>query len=441
MKRVKFLILCMLFSTVLFAQTKELTFPLFDGSYQYFTMKQSDDLFLSAYELGTDLFAEGYYKPFPEDMSTVKARLKNIYYLLPDMGLMLLDCMLFTPITHEEAHRAVLTDKGIGSISQPIIKLINPLMGAAYVVGVTDESLKNLRDTDLPTFIRLHIAGNESDYCITQRDWEKLAFTNTDIADGWNQYHIPPIFIDYMFRMISMVMYEQGATRGGVNIPEEANELERDIVGDDICGMIHHLYNPTAEYHRYFSAKDFSDEEKKFAKRIFWKSFLNYPIVTPLLANKISIPLGSNMFCSFNTGYCLAPYGDIIDENFFLRINNVMQGPLDLVFTARQHQNKDKWFPEFKLKCVNFSPLTWLTLNGEADLWWQPEDLSFTTNKAFVGGSVALGCNIYPLKAIENTEYEFGINMQLMYKTKGFMPEIMSLNDSLVFTAGISLRY
>ena len=41
--------------------------------------------------------------------------------------------------------------------------------GAAYVKGVTDQTLQNIRDDDLPTFIRLHTGGLESDYMLTKR--------------------------------------------------------------------------------------------------------------------------------------------------------------------------------------------------------------------------------------------------------------------------------
>jgi hypothetical protein len=70
--------------------------------------------------------------------------------------------LITIPLTHEEGHRAVLTTNHIGSVSNPFF---NENL-AAYVKGVSDQTLIQLRDTDLPTYIRLHTAGLESDYSL-----------------------------------------------------------------------------------------------------------------------------------------------------------------------------------------------------------------------------------------------------------------------------------
>ena len=223
---------------------------------------------------------------------------------------------------------------------------------------------------------------------------------------------------------------------------EESNELERDIVGDDICGMIHHLFNPTAEYHRYFSSEDFSIVEKKFAKRIALRTIVNFSSILPMLMKKPMIIFNDDIGLSFNIGYCLSPFGDFFDERFLIQVNSIkIQEPLDLVFIARQYQNKEKWFPEFIIQCERFSPFEWLTLSGSLDLWWQPQNLSFTTKESFIGGSIKLGCVFYPFKTVPDANYDFGINLGALYKTEGFMPEVMSLDEDFVFSIGIIIRY
>ena len=84
----------------------------------------------------------------------------------PTATILQLGLTLFTaPLTHEEGHRSILTTKGIGSISRPYFD--GNL--AAYVEGVTDATLIALRDSDLPSYIRLHTAGLESDYVLGNR--------------------------------------------------------------------------------------------------------------------------------------------------------------------------------------------------------------------------------------------------------------------------------
>ena len=442
------LLFFLLIFTVSFIHAKEITFPYLDGSFEYYTMKQSDDLFLSSYELLTDLF----YKSNVEDIQdyytnyTFKERLKMYpKYLvkgLPVLSLFLIDSFL-TAITHEEAHRSILTAKNIGSVSQPIFKFLNFTTGIAYVKGVKDSDLKNLRDTDFPNFIRLHTAGNESDYCLVQKEFSKMVFEYNQRDLKYNPKEmLNPLYIEYFIRNISAIVYEASAASGGIaDMTEEENELDRDIVGDDICGMIHHLYHPDAEYHRYFSAKDFTPEEKKFAKRIALKTILNLPLISPIWFNRFAFNVKDKVNLSFNTGYCLAPFGDFIDENIYVQLPEVLAGPLNMSVTFRQYQNKTKWFSEFIFKCEHFSPWNFLTLNAAFDLWWQPENLSFTTKKSKVGGAVSLGCNIYPFKMLEDAKYNFGINLNFMYKTDGFMLEIMQLNQGFIFTTGLCVKY
>jgi len=56
---------------------------------------------------------------------------------------------------------------------------------------------------------------------------------------------------------------------------EEANELERDIVGNDLYGAIRHLHRPTMEYRRYTRYSDLTDEEHRYLQRVQWRTFFN----------------------------------------------------------------------------------------------------------------------------------------------------------------------
>ena len=438
-----FIIILMFVCLLTYGNAKEIIFPYYDGSFEYFPMKQFDDLYLSGYKLLTDLFYENNVAStyVPKFTETFKERWANVPKFIPYLGLFLIDNFLMG-ITHEEAHRSILTAKGIGSVSQPVIKFKSIALGMAYIKGVSDESLKNLRDTDFSNFIRLHTAGNESDYCLSQKEYSKIVF-EYGYSDLFNcSTFLNGLYIEYFTRLFSMVMYESSASSGGIdNMVEETNELDRDIVGDDICGMIHHLYHPDAEYHRYFSAKDFTSEEKKFAKRIAWKTLMNIPFISPIWFNTFAFNIKDTVNLSFNTGYCLAPFGDFIDENIYVQIPKVLAGPLNMSLTMRQYQNKTYWFPEFVFQCNEFSPLNFLTLNAQFNLWWQPKDFSFTTSKKDFGGAVSLGCNIYPFKQNEGAKYNFGFNLNFLYKSEGFMLEINPLDQSFIFTCGLAVKY
>ena len=107
----------------------------------------------------------------------------------------MLSAIILYPMTHEEGHRTILNSKGIGSVSRPYWDLKT---GAAYVNGVRDSELKNLRDTDFPSYIRLHTAGIESDYIIALR-----IKTLTVFEQDKRSY----LFNDWMIRKFGVIAY------------------------------------------------------------------------------------------------------------------------------------------------------------------------------------------------------------------------------------------
>lgn len=129
-------------------KTTDYSFIIQDSPSQLFTMRQFDQSYLSGYRL----FVKGLYSV------TKKEFLLEIIQLASETFFLM-------PLTHEEGHRSILTANNIGAISQPYFNKY----GAAYVKGVTDQTLQNLRDNDLPTYIRLHTSGSESDYMLTKR--------------------------------------------------------------------------------------------------------------------------------------------------------------------------------------------------------------------------------------------------------------------------------
>jgi hypothetical protein len=201
----------------------EKTYPfiLRDSPPRLFTMRQFDEGYLSSYRLFSDLLNTNL-KPF-------------VSYAIQGAAVLL----LFHALTHEEAHRAILVGEDIGAVSHPF----RFSERGGYVVGVTDATLENLRDTKFPTFIRLHTAGFESDYMLATRE-------ETLMSHGGESYR--NLAVDYLMRKAGTIAYfTEGIFKYSRDGAEEANELERDVVGDDLYGAIRHLFRPTMEYRRY----------------------------------------------------------------------------------------------------------------------------------------------------------------------------------------------
>ncbi len=327
-------------------------------------------------------------------------------------------------ITHEEGHRSILTDLEIGSVSQPF----SILKGVAYVKGVTDQTLIDLRNNNLDDYIRLHTAGLESDYALLTRTETLLAFEEDNFKD---------LGIDYITRKASLIGYYLTNLIPSLfsEIEEEENELERDIVGHDIYGAIKNLYRPNEAFYRYTNYKDLSIEEKKFTKKIGWLSLLN--LANPMLVGINNFRINENLKANGGIGYTMAPFGGFMDENIWLMIKS--KHKLHLYF--RQFHNREKLFFGTGLKLFNHSLYRdKIILNSEFHIWNQPEDMNFRASKSDsgVGGAIDVG---YRVLNNNNNASSFYLNLGLSHKSEGFLPEYASLDKRTMLKLGFSLGW
>ena len=234
---------------------------------------------------------------------------------------LLLQSLFFMPLTHEEGHRSILTNEEIGAISRPYF---NRNL-AAYVTGVTDQTLIDLRNNNLPVAVRTYTGGLESDYNMLLRENSLLNFEQESMKVLW---------IEYFIRKFSMVSYYSiGLLKYNINLEQESNELKRDIAGMDVYGAIRALHNPTMNFTRYVDYDDLLASERQFVKRVGWRSMIN--LIDPTLFMKKSIKINSTTSLNFNLGYSMSPFGDFIDEHFWIKTNK-----LKMHLYLRQFQNR-----------------------------------------------------------------------------------------------------
>jgi len=327
-------------------------------------------------------------------------------------------------ITHEEGHRSVLTNLEIGSISQPF----SIFEGVAYVKGVTDETLINLRQNNFHDYIRLHTAGLESDYMVTNKIESLIALELDDYKN---------LRTDYLVHKLSQIGYfiSVFVPKTSPNLKEEDSELERDIVGHDVFGAIRHLYRPNMEFYRYTNFDDLTKKERKFATKISLLSFLN--LANPIVFGKTNFKVNERLKMNAGVGYTLSPFGGFIDENIWLIINDNIK----IHSYFRQFHNENDWFLGGGCNLINYSMFQdKLILNGGIDLWSQPKNLSFTEGEGDFGYGINmnLGYKIYDTK---NNKQSIYLNGGLSYKEAGFIPEYASLDGNTKFNFGLSLAW
>jgi hypothetical protein len=382
---------------------KNYPFIIIDSPMRPFTMRKLDQDYLSAYRL----FADTANKNFDPVVS----------YLVQGVSCL----FLLKTMTHEEGHRAILREEDIASGTRPFFFENR----GGYVDGVTDQTLKNLRDTKFPTFIRLHTAGFESDYMLATREETLLSFEDESYRN---------LMVEYLFRKAALLIYfTEGIFRRDSDGAEEADELKRDIVGNDLYGVIRHLFRPTMEYRRYTRYSDLTNEELRYLQRVQGRTFLN--LANANLVGIRDFRLTDNLKANLGMGHCMGPFGDFIDEKIWLayRQNLKVNGYL------REFENRDHWFFGAGAGINEYPLARRLSVSGMVHYWKQPLDLGFNSGTGKAGGAVDLSGS-YKLMIRQKSHMKYlSLDMAMTYKTAGFLPEETALDQHLGLRLGLSL--
>ncbi|WP_281297196.1 hypothetical protein [Flavobacterium limnophilum] len=398
----------LLFFTISYGQSKFYNYNFYEGKNYLFTMNQSNDLMLNFIR---------YIGGSINDSSLSKKEEK-----LYSTGLVLFTALVGQAITHEEGHRSVLSELGIGSISEPIFD--KHLV--AKVTGVTDETLMNLRDNDLPNYIRLHTAGLESDFAYLRK---------SDAYFNFNEEKHSVLYPDYLMRKLGTQFYyltNLFSMKSGIKESEDP-ELKRDIVGHDLYGMIRHLHRPTMEFYRYTERNDLTAEEKSYANRMAYMSFLN--TLNPNIWKEGNYTLSKDLKANFSVNYSLAPFGDFVEQNAYLTIKDKYK--INPYF--RQYFNKSYTFLAGGVNLHNYVfHNDKFLLNSSMDFWNQPKNLEFRNKEAVFGFGLKSELALRFSSWKSNTKSAY-FNIGAAYKTDGFIPEAPSLKEDFRILMGIVL--
>ncbi|HEX7584060.1 MAG TPA: hypothetical protein VF373_05190, partial [Prolixibacteraceae bacterium] len=294
-------------STKIINQGKNYPFIFQDSPARLFTMRQFNVDYLSSYRVVSTALDKSF-------SPVINYSLQSVVIIL-ELG----------SLTHEEGHRSILSAKNIGSISQPFYFSKRD----GFVDGVTDLTLKNLRDTNFPTFMRLYTAGSESDYMLCNREESLMAFGDESFRN---------LAAEYLIRKASLIQYYLiGFVHYDIDGVEETNELTRDVVGNDVYGAARHLFRPTMPFHRYTLFNDLTSEEKNFVYKMGYRSLFN--LINLNLIGIPSIAISKNLRLNFGMGHVLCPFGDFTDENFWIPSTK-----FKLLAYVRGFQNRTNWF-------------------------------------------------------------------------------------------------
>ncbi len=385
------------------AEPRNYPFIVVDSPPHPFTMRQVDEDYLSGYRLFAG-FANAKLQP-------------AVSLLVQGLSCVL----LLKTMTHEEGHQAILTGEGIASHSRSLLFIER----SGYVDGVTDQALKNLRDTKFPTFARLHTAGFESDYMLATREETLLAFEDERYRN---------LAVDYLFRKGAIIVYmTEGLFERDTDGPEEADELKRDVVGNDLYGVIRHFYRPTMPYYRYTRYADLTGEEHRYLQRVQWRTLLN-------LANANVIGIGNfrvagDWKANVGLGHCMGPFGDFIDQKLWLAHGR----KLKVVGYLREFENRDHWFFGAGAGIVDYPVARRVSVTAIAHYWKQPENLSFTSGTGVSGGALDASASYKVFVTRKSAVTHLSADVGMVWKSAGFLPEETALDRHLGLRFGVTL--
>ena len=249
---------------------------------------------------------------------------------------------------------------------------------------------------------------------------------------NWQQENRSVLYYDYLLRKISLISYYcYGLFKADANIKEEKDELKRDIVGHDIYGAIRHLHRPNMEFKRYTDYNDLTREEKRFSKRVGWRSLLN--LIDPLLIGRTGFKIGDKHRGNFALGYGMVPFGDYIDEHFWLSTNSI-----NAHFYLRQYENKSTWFPAFGIDIEGISITKKISVNTSLHGWMQPKESSFHSTSGKLGVAVDATAK-YRFFSHTHGLKGLSLNVGVIAKTQGFLLEEMNMGKHVGVRIGTSI--
>jgi hypothetical protein len=214
---------------------------------------------------------------------------------------------------------------------------------------------------------------------------------------------------------------------------EEPNELDRDIVGDDVRGAVRHLHRPKMVFYRYTSYNDLTPTERKYIRKIGYLSLLN--LINPILTGRANIKFNHNLSGGGSLGYIMTPFGDMIEENFWLNYLNKYKFHTFL----RQYGNQERRFWSGGFSIHNYLLLPNLSTTVITQIWQQPKELSFNATKSFFGGSSELQVSYRILGKNDSPLEWWSFDIKIRSKSEGYIPEDPSLKKAFNLGFGFTM--
>ena len=285
---------------------------------------------------------------------------------------------------HEEWHRAVMSNRGIGSYND----VYNFPIGSSLIAvsHVTDEDLIRLKRDFPADQVRLSAAGMESQ-TVQNIAVEKRHFY--DNVDTFDEVLLLSNTVGNIFYMWTCATSQANSSTDSQNNSDGSNVSKRDFTGLDCTGWVYDLFRPDEPYaargvhpsgvgiNRYIRYSDLTGKERDFLRRN--AIFSSFNLVDPFLLGFDRFHttfFGEDVTWNARFSHYLTSFGYTIDANLFWQMRGRKM-------FAQLHNgvNDSAYFPGLTLQWLD-EPMWGTLLTVGATLWSQPRGQRVTESNS-----------------------------------------------------------
>lgn len=334
---------------------------------------------------------------------------------------------------HEEYHRAVLSQRGIGSFND--VYKMRLFADTIAVSHVRDEDLVRLKRDHPAEQVRLSAAGAEGEHDLIL-ELEKDSFfleAPTEI-----------VFVAWLSKLTSSYYVYQCGTPDGdeltdeLNLEDGADVERRDFTGLDFTAWVYDLHRPQEPYaargvhpsgvglDRYRKLTHLTPAEQSYLKhqgRLTWLNFVDPHLIG---IRSFGRPEGTRWMASLR--HELTSFGYAIDANVFLR-----RGGLKLAATTHAYFSQEHVLPGLEVQLLGLPVRVAgrvLTLTPRLAGWLQPKDQLYRSRETKAGGLLALRAGLGSRRVRPYLEVEA--------KTEGWVAGNVYLGSNVTVRAGFT---
>lgn len=358
-------------------------YNLTNGGYLFPSMRQSEELSTAFYEQFHHLI--GGENPGAGRRWAMAGFDLLSFYLPLGVGWM-----------HEEWHRAVMGNRGVGSYND----IYNMKIGAGVIAvsHVDDDQLVRLKRDFPADQVRLGAAGMESQSSQNLRFEKRLFFGNGYKHNNtilWLNLANNTLYLN------SCASDSGDKTTDEQNASDGTDVAKRDFTGLDCTGWVYDLFRPDEPYtsrgthpsgigiNRYRKLSDLRENEKSFLRMQQYLSLLN--LVDPFLYRQAEFDgslFGKEAKWNARLAYFMTSFGYTVDAHLFLKVDGE-----NFVGTLHNGFTDARYFPGLTVEWIDHKlPGDRFYLSQALTIWNQPKGqrLASTDGEILVDASVEL---------------------------------------------------